>query len=166
MLDGGRLVQVGRPEEVYERPADLSVARLTGPACVLDLDTPARLRGDATAEIVIGAAGAVIGYAARRPASRLLVRPDWAVLGGPFPALAARVRYRGPHTDYGLKTPAGRLDLRVPGPPKHTVGEHLTWSLTRAWPLPEPIGGDDLSADRVERGSGEFPYSSTADIVN
>jgi iron(III) transport system ATP-binding protein len=36
LLREGRLIQVGTPREVYERPVDLFAARLTGPASVLD----------------------------------------------------------------------------------------------------------------------------------
>ena len=42
LLNGGRLVQVGTPQEVYDRPVDLWAARLTGPTSVLNF--PARAR--------------------------------------------------------------------------------------------------------------------------
>ncbi|MBS2961499.1 ABC transporter ATP-binding protein [Actinocrinis puniceicyclus] len=142
VLDRGRIAQSGPPHEVYERPAGLSVARLTGPACVLRVPTTSPNDG-ATAQITIGSASATVQYASDRPSRRVLVRPDWAVLGGPFSGVAARVRFRGPHTDYSLDTDAGRLDLRVPGPPRHSAGERVDWALSRAWPLPEPSGAND-----------------------
>ena len=37
LLNGGRLVQVGSPQEVYDQPVDLWAAQLTGPTSVLDV---------------------------------------------------------------------------------------------------------------------------------
>ena len=54
LLNGGRLVQVGSPQEVYDQPVDLWAARLTGPMSVLDVP------GE----------------------GQMLVRPGWARLGG------------------------------------------------------------------------------------
>ena len=42
LLNGGTLVQIGTPQEVYDRPVDPWAARLTGPASVLTLPTRAR----------------------------------------------------------------------------------------------------------------------------
>jgi ABC-type Fe3+/spermidine/putrescine transport system ATPase subunit len=163
VLDQGRLVQSGPPLEVYQGPADLSVARLTGPARVLDATV--RLLGDDTAAITIGTATAITAIApcrVARAASRLLVRPDWVALDGPFAAVAARVRFRGPHTDYTLDTPAGRVDLRVTGPPRCTIGDRVTWSLSRVWPLPEP----SVPAETTQADANVFPVETSADIVH
>ncbi|HEV3168716.1 MAG TPA: ABC transporter ATP-binding protein [Actinocrinis sp.] len=163
VVDRGRLVQVGPPLAVYQCPADLPTALLTGPACVLD--AAARPLTDGTAEVTIGGATALVACAAddfgSQPAPRLLVRPDWVALDGPFDAVAARVRFRGPHTDYALDTPAGRLDLRVTGPPRHAVGDRLTWSLSRIWPLPGPAS----AAEAPPTGADVFPTETPADIV-
>ena len=51
LLRDGRLVQVGTPRQVYDEPADLFAARLTGPASVID---------------------------ASDGGGRMLVRPGWA----------------------------------------------------------------------------------------
>ena len=137
VVDDGRPAQVGPPADVYQQPVSLSVARLTGPACVLRAS--ARPAGPGAAEITIGTAAAQVAYASDRPASLLLVRPDWAALGGPFDGVVANVLFRGPHTEYILETPAGSLRTRTPGPPRHRVGERLTWSLSRVWPLPDAV---------------------------
>ncbi len=107
VLHSGRLVQVGPPTEVYARPADLTVARLTGPASVL----------------TTGADGPV------------LVRPDWAGLGGDRPGRVVAVRFAGPHTEYQLTTPGGEVLIREGGPPRLAVGESTTWTLKHSWPL-------------------------------
>lgn len=177
VVDRGRLIQAGSPQEVYECPADLAVARLTGTACVLAAE--ARPRDAATAEITIGGATAAVACAARRCGPRLLVRPDWAALDGPFEAIASRVRFRGPHTDYTLDTAAGRLELRAAGPPRHAAGEHVTWSLARVWPLPDvpeasdapnapdaPDAAVDATAPDSPPDANRFPSPAPADIVH
>jgi ABC-type Fe3+/spermidine/putrescine transport system ATPase subunit len=104
LLNRGRLVQVGTPQEVYDRPVDLWAAQLTGPTSVLDL-----------------------------PEGQALVRPGWARLGGDRPGRVEAVRFSGPHSDYQLSTDLGRLLIRQPGPPEDLVGAAVTWSLDRTW---------------------------------
>jgi ABC-type Fe3+/spermidine/putrescine transport system ATPase subunit len=106
LLRNGRLVQLGTPEEVYERPADLFAARLTGPVGVLDTDS-----------------------------GRVLVRPGWARLGGALEGRVRQVLFRGPHSDHLVETAMGELLIREPGPPRHRAGDEVTWSLLRSWPL-------------------------------
>jgi ABC-type Fe3+/spermidine/putrescine transport system ATPase subunit len=105
LLNGGRLVQVGTPQEVYDQPVDLWAAQLTGPASVLDIP------GEGQA----------------------LVRPGWARLGGDRPGQVEAVRFAGPHSDYQLSTGLGRLLVRRPGAPEDLVGAEVTWSLDRTW---------------------------------
>jgi len=132
LLRAGRVVQVGSPLEVYEAPVDAWAARLTGPASELDA-------------VVVGAVGelteldlAGVRIRARfdgEPTSgpaHLLVRPDWASLGGPLPGRVRAVRFRGSDTDVELATPAGDLTIRRPGPPSFAVGDEPGWSLVRA----------------------------------
>ena len=134
LIRDGRLVQIGTPLEVYEAPVDAWAARLTGPASELD-------------GVVIGAVGdlteidlagvrirATLDAARNVPGStaRLLVRPDWAILGGPLPGRVTAVRFRGSHTDIDLATPAGAVAIRRPGPPSVTAGDEPGWTLTRA----------------------------------
>ncbi|MDP9444328.1 MAG: ABC transporter ATP-binding protein [Actinomycetota bacterium] len=117
LLAAGRLVQVGTPTEVYAQPVDLWAARLTGPASVLTAD-----------------------------GRRLLVRPGWARLGGELEGRLHAVWYRGPHSDHLVETPGGQVLVREPGPPRHRVGERISWSLQRTWAL----------------GAGTDPQPSTA----
>jgi ABC-type Fe3+/spermidine/putrescine transport system ATPase subunit len=105
LLNGGRLVQVGTPQEVYDRPVDEWAARLTGPASVLDLP------GE----------------------GKVLVRPGWASLGGNRSGQIEAVRFSGPHSDYLLGTELGRLLIRQAGSPQYGVGAAVTWSLDRTW---------------------------------
>ena len=108
LLRDGELLQVGTPQQVYDEPADLFAARLTGPASVID---------------------------APDGAGRLLVRPGWAQLGGPLEGRLRAVWFRGPHSDHLVDTPLGELLIREPGPPRTEVGACTGWTLVHGWPL-------------------------------
>jgi ABC-type Fe3+/spermidine/putrescine transport system ATPase subunit len=111
LLRDGRLVQVGTPRQVYDEPADLFAARLTGPASVID---------------------------APDGNGRVLVRPGWACLGGPLEGRVRAVWFRGPHSDQLIDTPLGEVLIREQGPPRHPVDACVDWTLARSWPLPPP----------------------------
>jgi iron(III) transport system ATP-binding protein len=113
LLHEGRLLQVGTPQQVYDRPVDLVAARLTGPASVVD--SP-----DGTGPV--------------------LVRPGWARLGGPLEGEVRVVWFRGPHTDHLVDGPLGQVLIREPGPPRHPVGARVGWALQRSWTLRPPAG--------------------------
>jgi len=108
LLSAGRVIQLGTPEQVYSEPVDLLAAQLTGPASVLT--TPDR-------------------------PGQVLVRPEWASLGGDRSARIRDVWFRGPHSDFLLDTAQGRLLVREPGPPGHQRGDEVSWGLRRSWPL-------------------------------
>ncbi len=143
LLRDGAVIQVGDPLEIYERPVDAWVARLSGAASVLHGELVATT-GD-PAQVRIGRDVMPVELTAAEPRVpgpvRLLVRADWAELdAGAAPvAIVSAAWFRGPHTDYRLVTDAGELELRAPGPPRALVGECVGWRLRRAWVLP----GDD-----------------------
>jgi ABC-type Fe3+/spermidine/putrescine transport system ATPase subunit len=116
ILRAGRLVQVGTPLEVYERPIDAWAASLTGPASVLTADDRDQLATDGP--------------------RRLLVRPEWASLGGAQPGHVVATWFRGGHTDVDLATPYGPLTIREPGVTEAVPGASIAWCLRRAWLLP------------------------------
>ncbi|MGI8608831.1 MAG: ABC transporter ATP-binding protein [Candidatus Dormibacteria bacterium] len=130
VLVAGRLAQVGRPEDVYERPATGSVAALTGAVSVLDveLETGNLAQIDGVRIPVDGPP---------EPGSRqLAVRPGWASLGGPLQGTVTAVGFHGPHTDHEVHTSAGNLVVRHDGPPRAALGEEVSWRLDRGWLLP------------------------------
>jgi ABC-type Fe3+/spermidine/putrescine transport system ATPase subunit len=164
VLHSGRLAQAGPPADVYAEPDDLIVARLTGPVSVLTgpiLDAPvsgaAPVSRAAAGKYTIGVGearatvpcGTAPGADLAAPA--VLVRPDWARLGAPdgpdgldgldglgggdLPGVVSEVRFRGPHTDYHVTTPAGILLIREAGPPRAACGP-VRWSLLRARLMP------------------------------
>jgi iron(III) transport system ATP-binding protein len=150
VLHSGRLAQTGPPDAVYAEPADLTVAALTGPMSVLH--APLCAVGAGRYAITVGDDRATVpGTTAASAASAdpadpggglaaraILVRPDWACLAGPgapdgvgLPGAITEVRFRGPHTDYHLATPAGTLLIREPGPPLTDRGP-VRWRLLQA----------------------------------
>jgi ABC-type sugar transport system ATPase subunit len=107
LLVDGRVIQVGTPQQVYAQPVNMAAARLTGPVSLLT--------------------GSDVS---------VLVRPDWAKLGGDRTGIVADVWFRGSHTDYVLDTPDGQLQLRASGLPACGRGEEVSWSLDHSWRLP------------------------------
>jgi ABC-type sugar transport system ATPase subunit len=108
LLVGGRVIQVGTPQQLYVEPVSAPAATPTWPASILS-----------------------------GPDGPLLVRPDWVRFGGDRTGVVVDVWFRGSHTDYALQTTDGGLLLRSQATPTHHRGEQITWSLDQAWPLPE-----------------------------
>jgi ABC-type Fe3+/spermidine/putrescine transport system ATPase subunit len=126
VLRRGRVVQVGTPAQVYECPADLDVARLTGPVSLLET-------GEALA---VGQALATSQATGGDPSGLAqLVRPDWVSFGGDVPGVVVHVRYRGPHTDYAVDVAAGTLLVRETGRTFRSPGADIDLSIRRTWPL-------------------------------
>lgn len=138
LLRDGRFRQVGTPADVYEQPTDVWGARLTGPASLLTANGRPLPHGRVSVEIADHTVTVAGGLAPGCENGRgdLLVRPDWVGLGGPLPGLVDRVSYRGPHTDYRLRTPVGQVDIRERGVPRARPGERSGWDLRRAWFVP------------------------------
>lgn len=132
LLRDGRIVQVGLPAEVYERPVDRWAARLTGPVSTLEVDVKGVTEGRASVSV---GADRITAAVAGSPRGRMvmLVRPEWVRFGGSNPGRIDEVWFRGPHSDYRLSTAAGVIDARVLGPPIAGRGESVQWSIDRGW---------------------------------
>ncbi len=136
LLNAGRLVQLGTPQQVYDEPVDLWAARLTGPASMLEgvvVNGPPGL-------LSVNVAGAVVAVVSPHvvpagSAISALVRPEWARLGGDLRGRLRTVRFQGPHSDHVVETESGEVVIREPGPPRHAPGEVVKWSLLRLWPF-------------------------------
>jgi ABC-type Fe3+/spermidine/putrescine transport system ATPase subunit len=126
LLSAGRVVQVGTPAQVYAEPVDVWAARLTGTASVLGTR-----------------------------AGNVLVRPEWAALGGDERGVVAQVWFRGPHSDYLVHTTMGRLLVREAGPPVHDVGDQVRWTVRRHWPLPRTQGTEPVTRRAGRRDQSE-----------
>lgn len=133
VLREGRIVQVGTPTDIYERPVDRWVAELSGPASILDL--PFEVIGPSRVAVTVGDHRLEVrGHGTGRS---LLTRPEWVGLGGPLPGTVTAVFYRGSHTDHRLDTPGGSVLVREAGAPTARLGERTGWRLDRVWTVPD-----------------------------
>src|SRR5450631_918229 len=132
VLRAGRVVQVGRPAEVYECPVDLDVARLTGPVSLLGTGRSSGSEG---------------------PEIARLVRPDWVSFGGDVPGVVIGVRYRGPHTDYAVDVAGGTLLVRETGRTGRQPSDNVSLSIHHTWLCgeEEPTAPTDLSQPGFHR---------------
>lgn len=140
VLREGVSVQVGTPQDIYERPADRWVARLTGPVSSLTAETELDLDGRLVA--AIGPLRIPLDGPARVTGTvDVLVRPDWVVLDPPQRGMKGEVRkatYRGPHTDVEVTTPHGVVAVRTPGSTQLGPGDSVELAVERAWAPPTP----------------------------
>ncbi len=108
VMQAGRIVQCGTPTEVYRTPADLEVARLTGP--VLALDAALETAGARTPLGVLDTGGG------SGPAT-VLVRPEQVVLAAEgVPAEVEEAAFRGDHTLITARVGSLRIPVRTSGP--------------------------------------------------
>ncbi|MEJ7696291.1 MAG: ABC transporter ATP-binding protein [Candidatus Limnocylindrales bacterium] len=142
LLRAGRLVQLGSPSAVYERPVDVWTARLTGPASLLPIRVVSRAGPRGCLEL--GGAFVEVDLEGPDGLTSVLIRPDWAQLDGDLSGRVASVAYRGTHTDYELTTPVGSVGIRTAGPPRAVVGDSRGWRLDRAWLMDGggPVAGE------------------------
>jgi ABC-type Fe3+/spermidine/putrescine transport system ATPase subunit len=135
LISGGRLVQVGTPTEVYERPVSAFAAQLTGAASILR--APVFTADHDLVDINIGDVSTRVAGATDGPLSpgvqSILIRPEWTTEAGPFAGAVTAHWFRGPHTDYLVRSAAGEVLIRRGGPPTHAVSEEISWGLRRAW---------------------------------
>ena len=96
VMNLGRLVQIGAPEDVYARPASESVARFLGLTNLLE----ATVEDDGTVTTALGRFSLTPPASGHRPPTLLLIRPDAAARAGPRHPLRAqgqaRLFHRGP----------------------------------------------------------------------
>jgi putative spermidine/putrescine transport system ATP-binding protein len=137
VMDGGRVVQVGSPTDIYERPADLFVTTFIGESNVLDVRV-AEAAGDVW-QVEIGGqrmpARPAPGLAAG-DAARLVIRPENVRLGpaaraGGRTALSLEVLdriYQGALVRYRLRAGDQELQgelLNQPDQPVFAPGDHV-----------------------------------------
>ena len=107
VMNGGRILQVGSPEEIYDRPASRFVADFVGEANILEaivIDS-GRYRLASGVDMV-AAGGGTPGQAAA-----LVIRPERAVLdlgvGGTLRGTVEQIVYEGCDTTYHVALAAG-----------------------------------------------------------
>jgi ABC-type Fe3+/spermidine/putrescine transport system ATPase subunit len=135
VVNGGRLEQVGTPEELYRSPATKFVATFIGRASVL----PASWDGG-RARLPSGPAWSAEAAGAAEPgaAVELVVRPEALRLAAGPESLAGAVtsrRFAGREAFYEVETPAGVLEV-LGAPDAAAPGDRVAVSLSPDGPPP------------------------------
>ncbi len=143
LLVGGRVVQVGRPQEVYSAPVSSAAAALTGRFSLLTGRVDAVQPGELKVELggVLVAARSMVSPPVGSSVS-VLVRPDWVELSGPMVGVVNGVAFRGPRTEYRVQGPAGTVLIEQSGPPRLRPGSPVNWGVRRARVLADADGSD------------------------
>ena len=130
VMDRGRILQIGPPQQVYERPATAMVARFIGRGTLISAQIAggrARILGQDVAVDGTGTGDRTV-----------FVRPESIAVGATgWPARIGSVHYRGGYWEAtaqgeGLPEPV-MLDLKQPA----RVGETVRLSFTGGWILPD-----------------------------
>lgn len=123
VMRAGRVVQEGRPDEVWRRPADAFVARFLGLTNLIPVDV-----GDRTAATPWGPVA--VPDAPDGP-GELLIRPDGLIPGaGPVTGEVTASAFRGDHFRVRVATDAGPvLDADVPAGSVPEVGDGVEFSI-------------------------------------
>lgn len=102
VLEAGRIVQTGTPEEIYGRPVSRHVAQLCGPATFVTIDD---VTADGRAVCVLGEVDAVGDV---EPGGVLVVRPEHVVVAPGDDATVARRRFLGSCEELELELAGGQ----------------------------------------------------------
>ncbi|HSJ28057.1 MAG TPA: ABC transporter ATP-binding protein [Acidimicrobiia bacterium] len=134
VMNEGRLLQVGVPEQIYEHPASRFVADFIGeinllPATVVDADTVELLGGHRVGASTDGEKGSQVTVAIR-PERFELYDLDEPIPDGSnrLPGTVARRTYYGDVFYYDVDTPAGRIEAKEenrPGVEHYSHGEQV-----------------------------------------
>ncbi|MEM4060794.1 MAG: ABC transporter ATP-binding protein, partial [Pyrobaculum sp.] len=133
VMNAGRIMQVGTPEEIYHKPANLFVATFVGRSNVL--------RGrviEAKGEAVVVDVGFPISAYSREKAApgdevSVVVRPEDIYMGnGSLRCVVEDVVFLGRHYQTTLKCGGARLKAEGSMPPA-ARGEEIAVEVARAW---------------------------------
>src|SRR6476659_6065835 len=139
VMRDGKLLQMGTPDEIYNRPADLFVANFTGATNELAGTLVSRNGDYGLVEFGDGRRGEVALLHALRPDAkeRIALRPENITIGQHhgahiFPARVLDRRSQGTQTAYGIELFGKRLEVIELGTAaRHQVGIETPVSLPR-----------------------------------
>ena len=118
VMSEGRIVQVGRPSEVYQYPVSPWVARFLGSANVLN--------GVATNGHVSTPVGKVRLAGQVRGPCRVVIRPEHLVVGRGDQGVVSSVEFYGHDTSYELAVNGTKLVARVIAAPTFVPGDRVS----------------------------------------
>jgi ABC-type Fe3+/spermidine/putrescine transport system ATPase subunit len=131
VMDRGRVVEVGAPQEVYRRPRARVTAEFLGIANLIPATVAGTRNHRYLAETAIGQLEvASSDRLARGDAVTLSFRPeDIRIAAGPVNCLSGVIQqaaYLGSITDYLIRANETLLRVQEPGEPAHRVGEAVS----------------------------------------
>lgn len=144
VMDRGRILQVGTPREIYERPSSRFVAEFVGQ--VTFLSGYVRSAGEGFVEVIVNGvplqrvpASASVAVGSR---VLLLLRPEWVRLdrdGDGLPGRVVRVLYHGGETLCTIRLETD-LEVMARSTSGHSIGEEVrvSWDPAHQHLLPEP----------------------------
>lgn len=132
VMDGGRILQIGSPQEIYDRPTNISVARFIGRGTLLASNV---VNGRAT---LFGQDVPVLGRGSG--VCNVFVRPKQVAIDqSGWPAKVTSVAYRGGHWEvaatgqHDAQEATALVDLDNPV----RLGETLFLSVSSGWVVPD-----------------------------
>jgi len=135
VMHGGKIEQVGPPEEVYDTPRSEFVAGFLGASNLLTGEV--KERSDGTASVAVTGGSVVRLPADRVPEGtsvRVGVRPEKLHIGGSgvnrISGEIVERAYTGVSTQYVVKTSMGEVSVYVQGAGTHAPGEQLELSFS------------------------------------
>ncbi len=137
VMNEGRIVQVGRPSEVYQYPASPWVAAFMGAANILDGSA-----ADGRASTPVGElrmAGAVQGPC------RVVIRPEHLTVEPGGQAVISSVEYYGHDTSYELELNGAKLVTRAMAAPIFAPGDRVSVSYSGPDVIAFPAGAAHIS---------------------
>ncbi len=137
VMDRGRVVEVGTPQEVYRRPRARITAEFLGIANLIEATVAGAVGDRYVAETPMGRLQvACADRLASGEAVTLSFRPEDIRIGsGPVNCLSGAVQqaaYLGSLTDYVIRVKDVPLRVQQPGAPAHRIGETVSLVLPEA----------------------------------
>ena len=139
VMRDGRLLQIGTPDQIYNRPADLFVANFTGATNELTGTLVERHGEFGTVDFGEGRRGEAALLHALDPGDkvRIALRPENIAIGRPdggnvFPGRVIDRRYQGTQTVYDIDLFGARLEaLELGTAARHQIGVETSVALPR-----------------------------------
>jgi spermidine/putrescine ABC transporter ATP-binding subunit len=151
VMNSGRVVEIGRPDELYRRPRSFFVATFVGRSNIVECRAT-ELRGE---EVALECSGVRLAATVADSSTRLspgdrvyaVFRPHSARLDPPsqraseLSGTVLLVSYAGEHLEVRLESPVGRLLVYLPPDFRVSVGDrirfYLSWDDVLAYPAAE-----------------------------
>lgn len=120
VMRDGRILQVGKPHEVYDRPVSSWVAGFVGDANLLD--------GHADGELAHTSIGPIRMTARHRGPVKIVVRPEHLMIGSGSAGIITGVNFYGHDTSYEVNMGDRTLEVRHIASPRFEIGDGVELS--------------------------------------